>query len=239
MNELVSYGISILISCTSFLSLSTNIVHNKISSTIIPSYVPPKKRLPWVTYIYSTIHASLSTIFSILYLSNRINQSLYIHMFGFSVGYAIHDALVVWRNKRFFPNTWKEVLVHHSTFIFGGLAVCLPHTRDIALTYAAKLLTVEISTIFLNMSWFLLTAKKEGTLTFRINGIFLLLSYLTSRIANLSYHTWELYSIRNTFNPYISYPGLFIITGLTSMNYMWFYKLIRSVSQKWITKKDK
>ena len=108
MNELVSYGISILISCTSFLSLSTNIVHNKISSTIIPSYVPTKKRLPWVTYIYSTIHASLSTTFAILYLRNHITQSLYMHMFGFSVGYAIHDALVVWRNKRFFRNTWKH-----------------------------------------------------------------------------------------------------------------------------------
>ena len=93
---------------------------------------------------------------------------------------------------------------------------------------------MEISTIFLNISWFLYTLKLTNTRKYKINNILLLSFYFISRVCNLTYNCWNLFQLRNQYPIIIIYPSLSMIFILTIMNYKWFYLLCK----KSIVKKE-
>jgi len=208
------------------MGLTKKIINNRFNF-FIPRSIPPDKRLQWTTYMYSTIHAGSSVIFGLAHMYNYINMRTYMCLFGTTVGYGIHDFMVVWRNKNHFKTSWRETLAHHSTFLYGGTLVLFPQFREVALQLVSRLLLTELSTVFLNVSWFMYNMKYRNNVLFFVNNILLLSTYLSTRVINLTYSNWILFGLRHTYSPYFVYPSLFMLSGLTYLNYKWFYALCK------------
>ena len=226
MNIIYPYLTIAILTPFLFMSLTKKIINNR-SNFFIPHSIPANKRLPWTTYMYSTIHAGFSFVSGLSYLYNYISNRTYMCLFGVTVGYGIHDFMVVWKNKNHFRNSWKEVLIHHSTFMYAGCLVLLPSYSNIILSLGSRIILTELSTIFLNISWFMYNMKYRNNILFLTNNILLLSTYFTARILNLTYCSWLVYDLRHTYPLYFVYPGLVVMSGLTYLNYKWFYALCK------------
>jgi hypothetical protein len=158
---------------------------------------------------------------------NYIGMRTYMCLFGVTIGYGIHDFIVVWKNKNHFKTSWKETLAHHSTFMYGGCLVLLPSYRNTILNLGSRVILTELSTIFLNISWFMYNMKYRNNILFLTNNVLLLSTYFTARILNLTYCSWLVYELRHTYPLYFVYPGLVVMSGLTYLNYKWFYALCK------------
>jgi len=257
MFYIISYVLTVFGSSLSFFYFTNNLVNSlnknstpnqqnlfktKIFYYLLPLSVPNNKKLPWITYIYSTIHALISFIAAYSYLYDYITTYEYLHLFALTVGYAIHDFIVVWRNREFFKSSWKGVLVHHSMMMYNGLLVLSYYNSlEIVLKHTSRFFLTEISTVFLNISWFLITLKKTRTSLFKINGIILICLYFIVRILNLTYCCYLIYTsneiVEFGYNTY-RLINLGAIT-LTSMNYIWFYNLFHSTYKKITTADNK
>uniref|UniRef100_D8PSW9 TLC domain-containing protein n=1 Tax=Schizophyllum commune (strain H4-8 / FGSC 9210) TaxID=578458 RepID=D8PSW9_SCHCM len=102
--------------------------------------------------------------------------------------------------------------------------------------YMASLLLWEISTIFLNIHWFLDKLGKTGSTAQKINGALLLASFFGVRILyggmmSAQFLT-ELYTIRRDLSTtvWVVYGGGNIL--LQGLNWFWFFKMIQALQKR-------
>lgn len=169
--------------------------------------------------LVSTIHAILTINVSFLYFTDFINEETYINLIPITIGYAIYDIWFINNNK---INNRGLLSVHHFIIVYVNYWLVI-HRDYYVLNIVSLHYLTEISTLFLNLSTFLyknkLTNIKIYNLKlFDISNYSLITTFFIFRIAI------------GTYVIYITafYNILFYIQALmTSLNYYWFYKILK------------
>ena len=166
------------------------------------------------TYI-SSFHAYLSIINSLLYLTNSITINNYLFWSGSSVAYVLFDLPKIIKDRE------MSMVLHH-LIIFAGYSPALLSIKLFPnyYKYVSKLFLAEISTIFLNKSWFLYKLKLTNTQKFKKYSVLLLTTFFIFRVCNVTYIDYLLYLEGKEKYWKITIP-------FTFLNYYWFGKLLR------------
>ena len=181
---------------------------------------PNIKTFENANYIYSGLHAILSSIFSIMFVINSINKDTYLNLITISPAFAIFDIslLIDPRNK---VNTKSVMIFHHFLIILSYFLITdYMRTNDKHVEYIANNFMSEISTPFLNLSIFLNKKKFTDNIIFKINSILVMFTYFTFRIFTPSQVTYDIYLNDSMFI-------LILQLSMNIMNYFWFYKLCK------------
>lgn len=181
---------------------------------------PVVKTFENANFLYTGLHALLSSCFSFAFINNTISQNTYLNLITVSAAFALFDItlLIDPRNK---VNTKSLLIFHHLMIILGVFLITdYMRVKDIYVKYVAFNFLSEISTPFLNLSIFLNKKNFAQSIIFKINSMIVMLSYFLFRIVIPAQITYELY-----YNePFII---LMLQLTLSSMNYFWFYKLCK------------
>ncbi|KAL1755960.1 TLC domain-containing protein [Schizophyllum commune] len=127
-------------------------------------------------------------------------------------------------------------ILTRSLYFRHGLPPGLRPLRPFVLYYGVRCLLWEISTIFLNIHWFLDKLGKTGSTAQKINGVLLLASFFGVRIVyggmvSAQFLT-ELYTIRRDVSTTVCvvYGGGNIL--LQGLNWFWFFKMIQALQKR-------
>jgi len=205
MNTLQVGGLGILTNLYFFYKLESILSKNKYNKADI-------------NYIYSTIHALTVSIFPLLYTYNFISLDSYLCMCLFSTSYGIYDVVYVYNNNL---GNITQRLLHHMILIIATSKCYLGYYGEEFLYLFSLNLITEITTPTLNIMLYLNSNKliiKYPTL-FRASAIITCINFFIFRILNGIYINYNLY-----YSPYIN--ELLLQMVLTTMNFIWFYKLI-------------
>lgn len=129
-----------------------------------------------------------------------------------------------------FPSKGDRLyLAHH---IVGGFGVFMYWHIQIGLFVAVMFELTELSTVFLNITWYLNKTDRRGFF-FKIMGICLLLSFFVTRIYGgcviyyyLYYHNEKLYQLYSLWQFCYLYGAVTIVFLL---NLYWFWKLVEKL----------
>ena len=206
-----------LISNTTYYVWPTFLFWNFITSIIQKT---TNKKMDYVSRVYSSIHAFISSFNSASYLLGYSSLNTFQTGMSFTVSYAFHDILYLIRR----PKTDYAMIVHHALLILGNIPYLIPSFHEgiySKFDYGiAVLFLAEISTIFLNNSWFLFKNNNTKSWHFKFNVYATLTTYVVFRIITYTYINYMCYLDRYyTFMPFS--------LCITSFNYYWFYKLLK------------
>ena len=183
----------------------------------------------------SLINALICSIFSILYIDNFISDNLIFNIHQIILSYFIVDLIYILQNK----NKYNKInyilfIIHHIASIIGSKYLIYIYPNIISQLYIA-----ELSTIFLNISWFILHINpkikhlkqfKQCNLIFKLSNILLFISFFCTRNINYIYIQYsciqKLYTGSITINLIII--NILIFASIL-LNYYWFYCLVRLV----------
>ena len=165
------------------------------------------------TYIYSSLHSYIIIIGSFLFIYKKINLNTYFHFTTFTASYSLFDIIILLLNN----NLNKEFLIHH-TILFIGTTVRYPNKE--LYNYLAYGLLGEISSIFLNKTWFYLHTQPQNKKEIKINTIATVVFYTVFRIINYLYILKA--AIINRF-----YIGISITLIVYILNLYWYVLLIK------------
>ena len=162
----------------------------------------------------SLVHASISSLGGILYLTNLISfhaQELVVY---YSLGYIIYDVIIYTLYKEI-KGERNITYFHHSLFLIGIL-----YYYQEPKIYSTLILS-EISTIPLNLRWL---KKKEGNVKWtKIYSYLFYISFFIFRVVNCSRILYIITDLKKKY----------LITTFSGLNYYWFYlmtkKLIKSL----------
>jgi hypothetical protein len=176
-----------------------------------------KEKAESANIFLSTMHAYYTTFTSLLYLLNFSFIIPYYHEIIFLSSYfAAHDIYI--QNKYKFKNR-VALTIHHLLIIYGLFIFINYYHNDIPKkTLLAYNYLTEISTPFLNKSIMLYNQKMTHHINYKISKILLISTFFFIRIIGGIYFIYL-----------ASYQPIFIFCAqilLTSLNFMWFYKLI-------------
>ena len=171
----------------------------------------------YILVLNSSIHAIISSIFSVLYLTEAISEDFYKNTLGISLSYFVYDSINLIKKKDY------QLLIHHSVVSISLLPLVSDFITEQFLVkdyylYIARFFLSEITTIFLNNSWILYKLKQTHTKIFRINTYMLLVLTFLIRVCFISYLNYIIYLDKLFYFLGLSLP-------LTILNYYWFYKL--------------
>jgi hypothetical protein len=173
------------------------------------------KNLEYISRIYSNLHAVFIIYGSLLHL--KYGGNIIDKFSSITCGYAVFDIFRALKKKEY------DYIVHHSLIIISNIPFILEQYNFIVLPFFYRQFISlnylsEISTIFLNICWLLLKNNKKNTFLFKSNAILTLICFFIFRILNFTYILANLYN----------YNCLFTLQlVLTSLNYHWFYKLVK------------
>jgi len=106
----------------------------------------------------------------------------------FTYSYVWYDLFDMLRSNGFNPLNMKEMMVHHSIMIGGGLTVMLDKVYGNFTLYA---LTMEVNSIFLHGRALLQMCNKRETAAFKMVSMLNLLTNVTHRLSvNYRIHNW-------------------------------------------------
>jgi len=106
----------------------------------------------------------------------------------FTYSYVWYDLFDMLRSNGFNPFNMKEMMVHHSIMIGGGLTVMLDKVYGNFTLYA---LSMEVNSIFLHGRALLQMCNKRDTAAFKMVSLLNLLTNVTHRLAvNYGIHKW-------------------------------------------------
>jgi hypothetical protein len=189
---------------------------------------------------FSTIHALVVSYLCIIILLTRenlhqfydIQDDLWSSLFQFSTTYLAADCFMM----LLFPTEgdW-QYLLHH--LIGGGGIYGIWKTGHVWFIGLMFMFT-EISTIWLNLSWFLLKQKERSPhalthVAFVLAGVMLLLTFFIGRILGGAAIWYYLYDVRYEISMIPVWQAIYIYLGsatITSLNCYWFVKLIAKLS---------
>ena len=131
--------------------------------------------------IISSIHAIITTVLSSAYLAGKLSLTTYSPCISLaSYGYFLMDLshILLYKNQ-YSKSLLASYLVHHSLAIVGISYI------DLYPYYIARGYLAELSTPFVNMSWYLSrNGKKE--ISYIINGCVVVLLFGVVRVINLA-----------------------------------------------------
>lgn len=217
-------------------------VHNSLSPAVSGVLFPvsygkagKRARNNWDIRVASLVHAIL-----IIFLAGRClnlpsldqNRAFGWHEdVGFSIaiatGYFIWDTL--------------ESIIHFSDtgFVFHGISCLLIYGLSFtpfAPYYAVRFLFWELSTVFLNIHWFLDKTGKTGSVLQLLNGIILLATFFCVRCIWGGMMSYDFFVTLNSAYDQVSTPYLIIYGGgnvlLQGLNWFWFTKMIAALAKR-------
>tara|TARA_B100000963_G_scaffold339928_1_gene338080 strand:- start:324 stop:935 length:612 start_codon:yes stop_codon:yes gene_type:complete len=176
-----------------------------------------KEKAETANIFLSTMHAYYTTLVSLLYLTNiSIIVPYYPEMIFLSTYFAAHDIYI--QHKYKFKSR-VSLTIHHLLIIFGLYLLLNHYNNDVPkITLVAYNYLTEISTPFLNKSIMLYNQKMQHHINYKISSVLLLLTFFCVRVIGGLYFIYLA-----SFQPFIL---LCAQISLTSLNYIWFYKLI-------------
>ena len=169
----------------------------------------------------NTIHASLTSISTLLYLSNILPEWIYIEMLVISYVYLSYDCFqLIISNMN--VNMRNQLLFHHAIVLINMLPIFIEPLRILHNYWhiSALLYLSEITTIPLNIAWAMNELNKKDTLIFKCASVATIILYIPCRLFTSVYVFYMLYK-DSYFNWFMFFTGIFIV-----LNYYWFYKLI-------------
>ncbi|EGN95539.1 hypothetical protein SERLA73DRAFT_186601 [Serpula lacrymans var. lacrymans S7.3] len=231
----------ILVSCLCFTFV--RLVLSPILSTVFfpISYGQTGKRAKhnWDVHVVSLVNAVV-----IIYLAGRC---LNIPILDEDRAFGWHDEACFVQAVACGYFLWDSAdsLIHFTDigFVFHGfscLAIYGLGLKPFLFYYGVRFLFWELSTIFLNIHWFLDKTGKTGSILQLVNGAFLLCSFASVRLiwgGKMSYEFFQtLYSVRNQI------PFTFVIVYgvgnivLQTLNWLWFMKMISALRKRFPSK---
>ena len=168
----------------------------------------------------STIHAYYTTIISLLYLLDvNLVVTYCTELIFLSAYYALYDIYIQhkYRLKNRIPLT-----IHHLLILLGLVLLLNYYDNDISKkTLVAYNFLTEISTPFLNKSIILYNQNMNHHINYKISIYMLVLTFFCSRVLGGIYFIYL-----SSFQPlFITFSQ----TTLSSLNLMWFYKIIQMI----------
>lgn len=175
--SIITEIITNLLFLTMFYNLSAYLCYNQ---TITKRHKMRYKYIQrYCTYIYSSLHSFIIVIGSILYIFGYIRLNTFRKYTTFTSSYALFDIIVLSLNKKL----RFAFFIHHAILLISTI-INLPH--DYLYKYLAYGLLGEISSIYLNKTWFYLhntpinreKVKKNAKKTIFLYTIFRIINYL-------------------------------------------------------------
>ena len=177
-----------------------------------------------VSYVNSTIHASVLSIIVSLYLMNMVSYIALENAFRFSIGYLLADIVYIFDEKVNYDMpivTMMLMIIHHLLTISceNLIFVIDDNLIEVARYVLSRSMLAEFAVLPLNYAWYLINTKQKNSFKFDIASSITIVSYFLFRIVNFTELFYELYMLEQYF-----YLGIGIPLGI--LNYHWFYKLI-------------
>ncbi|TRM62524.1 TLC domain-containing protein [Schizophyllum amplum] len=195
-------------------------------------------RNAWNVHIVSMVHALMIVPLALLCLDSPALAAD--RVFGWDYDAAVAHSVAV--GYFLWDTTDSIVNFVDLGFVAHGLACLLVYGlsyRPFVLYFGVRCLLWEISTVFLNINWFLDKLGKTGSIAQMVNGGFLLASFFGVRIiygGMVSFQFLaELYAIRHEASTLVCviYGGGNIV--LQGLNWFWFYKMIQALQKRFRT----
>lgn len=172
--------------------------------------------------INSLIHSYATSLFSIFYLLNIPGfTEFYTDLMTISLYYAIYDLFSLWTYNL---SNKKALTIHHLMIIISIIMINIKYYDDtdkkilLALNYIT-----EISTPFLNKSTFLYNDKNIHIKEYDLSNKLLVITFFLTRVLGGLYYIFLAY-----YQPIIIFIAQFT---LTSLNYVWFYKIVKMIQK--------
>lgn len=231
-----------LVFATFFFFALHRILSPVVSRVIFPTAygkASEKTRNNWDAHVVSLVHAAL-----IVALSSRCLNIPTLdadRAFGFHRGSSFVMAL----SCGYFVWDATEAIVHYTEigFVLHGIAclcVFLLGSRPFAQYYGVRFLFWEVSTIFLDIHWFLDKTGKTGSTLQLINGVVLLGTFSSVRLIWGSIISYDF--MKTMCNVYDQLPFFFIVVYgggnilLNLLNWFWFTKMISALRKRFPNK---
>jgi hypothetical protein len=180
----------------------------------------PSIRITQSCFINSMVHSYTTLFLSVMYLLNvPLILDCYHDLMCLSCYFATHDIYIV---LKYNLKNKISIFVHHSLIIIAIVLLNLYYVEDnpkktlLALNYLT-----EISTPFLNKSTMLYNNNNTKGMIYNVSIKILVITFFIARILGGIYYISQAY-----------YQPLFIFICqiiLTSLNFVWFYKIINMV----------
>lgn len=185
----------------------------------------------WKNYAISLVSNIFISLASLINIMNRNNNDLiYLteldkYIYIFCISYFSYDLYTI-NFKIKYKNSY-EYNLHHTLVLY---AIIYTYKYNIYSGYVVWLLTTEISTIFLNIRWFLYKSKYEdNSIESIFSTILFIISYTIFRIIQLPYVEYKF--IKNYNNDiassYYFYKQLLLFTIIYLLNLYWYFKIIQ------------
>ena len=160
--------------------------------------------------IVSSLHSTTIFIYCLL----NFNPTIWYKIRYITIGYCLYDLEKIYKIPQINKSSGISTYIHHILLL---LSVTLFNT-NINMLYLHQILLVEITTPFLNYSWYLYKSNSQKKIKFYICILILLSLFLYYRIIKLTI----------IFKLYYNNIGLNIpLLLFILLNYYWFYKLIK------------
>lgn len=168
---------------------------------------------------FSTIHATLITIVSILGLLNIIGPSLIKYGYHYTCGYMISDLIFIYTTNYYKKQRFNFTIHHMILIIF----IILKNNNwvDVNNNIIMQAFLAEKTVPTFNYCWYLIHTDRSNTFSLKLCSFLTLTNYFIFRVCNLSYLTLSLYN------------SGYLLTGalpgglLASLNTYWFGKLLK------------
>ncbi|KAL4067715.1 DUF887-domain-containing protein [Scleroderma citrinum] len=194
-----------------------------------------KTRNNWDAHVVSLSHAALIVVLS--------SQCLNIPNLDADRAFGVHrgSSSVMALSCGYFVWDTTEAIIHYTEFgfVFHGIAclcVFLLGSRPFAQYYGVRFLFWEVSTIFLDIHWFLDKTGKTGSKLQLINGFVLLGTFFSVRLIWGSMISYDF--IKTMRSVYEQLPFLYVaVYGggnilLNLLNWFWFTKMISALQKR-------
>ncbi|OAX42010.1 DUF887-domain-containing protein [Rhizopogon vinicolor AM-OR11-026] len=230
----------------SFLFFS--VVHNSLSPTVSAALFPvsygkagKRVRNSWDIHVASLVHATI-----IIFLAGRClnipsldeNRAFGWHedagfVIAIATGYFIWDSV--------------ESIIHFTEigFVFHGISCLLIYGlgfTPFVPYYGVRFLFWELSTVFLDIHWFLDKTGKTGSTLQLVNGIALIATFFSVRCVWGAKMSYDFFVTLNGVYDQISTPYVIIYGGgnilLQVLNWFWFAKMMIALKKRFHGKSD-
>ena len=211
------------------------VLHNKSHNLLKfnNEYLISNKKQSWKNYSISFFSNILISIFCSVNIITRTqyNMNLLTNfdkcIYIYCISYFIYDLYYI--NFVVTYNNVLEYNVHHVLVLY---AIIYTLFYNLYSGYIIWFLTTEISSIFLNIRWFLYKSKYDNnSIESIITSILVILTYTIFRIIQLPYAEYNF--IKNYDNKistnYYFYRQMFLFIIIYSLNLYWYYNIIKKL----------
>ena len=177
-----------------------------------------------INYIYSTVYALTSIIYPILFYKNKITVNEYLLLCPISVMYGLFDILFVYKNKL---ENIRQTILHHSILIVFTSKLYMGYYTNESINISIYNYLTEITTPTLNLILYLSKNKLniKYKMLFKSTIFITCVNFFIFRVLNGIYISYRIYNTIYKLEMYLQFI-------LTSMNFYWFYKLLKYKNRK-------